>query len=79
MTNRKLAALAVTFSGCALVVGVLPGMRQEYSVVGLASGLGAGFGYALYSIFGKFALRHYSALTVTIYTFAFASAVILPY
>jgi drug/metabolite transporter (DMT)-like permease len=35
-------------------------------------------GYALYSIFGKLALRRYRALTVTIYTFVFAAAAVLP-
>lgn len=78
LTVGKIAALAVTFSGCALVVGVFPNFQAAVSIYGLAAGLGAGFGYALYSIFGKFALRHYSAMTVTVYTFVFAAAAMLP-
>ena len=38
----------------------------------LLIGLGAGFGYGLYSILGAIALRRYAPLTVTAYTFAFA-------
>ena len=39
---------------------------------GLLYGLGSGFGYALYSIFGKYAVRKYSSLTITAYTFYLA-------
>ncbi|HWR05853.1 DMT family transporter [Sporomusa sp.] len=78
LTTGKVAALIVTFSGCAFVVGFLPGLQGAISLYGLAAGLGAGFGYALYSIFSKFALQHYNALTVTVYTFWFAAAVMLP-
>lgn len=35
-------------------------------------GLGAGFFYALYSIFGRYALAHYGSMTVTMWTFLFA-------
>ncbi len=79
LTGRKAAAVAVTFVGCALVVGVLPGFAGTVSPLGLMTGLGAGAGYALYSIFGKLALRKYRALTVTIYTFIFAAAASLPF
>ena len=41
---------------------------------GLLLGLGAGFGYALYSIFGRCAIdRGYSSWTITFYTFVFCS------
>jgi drug/metabolite transporter (DMT)-like permease len=78
LTTKKVTALAVTFIGSALVVGFLPGLNGTISLLGLASGLGAGFGYALYSIFSRFALRHYSAMTVTLYTFVFAAVMMLP-
>ena len=40
---------------------------------GIALGLGAGFFYAMYSIFGRYALdAGYSSLTVTVWTFLFA-------
>jgi DME family drug/metabolite transporter len=37
-------------------------------------GLGAGFFYALYSIFGRYALQHYDSMTVTYWTFVFCGA-----
>ena len=41
---------------------------------GLLTGLGAGFGYALYSIFGRYALmRGYGSVTISCYTFFFAA------
>ena len=42
------------------------------TLAGLALGLGAGFFYALYSIFGRYALAHYDSMTVTVWTFLFA-------
>ena len=39
---------------------------------GILLGLGAGFFYALYSVFGRYALAHYSSMTVTVWTFIFA-------
>ena len=35
--------------------------------------MASGFFYGLYSIFARFALRHYQPLTVTYYTFVFAA------
>ncbi len=76
LTPQKLAALALAFGGCALVSGVLGGGAVPAAAIGF--GLGAGFGYALYSIFGKFALRRYSSKTVTAWSFFVAAAGVLP-
>jgi len=78
LTSRKMLALLATFIGCSFVIGILPSMNESISLYGLLIGLGSGFGYALYSIFGKFALQKYHVLTVTTYTFLFASIGILP-
>lgn len=67
---KKLTALALAFGGCILVSGVSGG---GLTAAGLLSGLGAGFGYGLYSILGTVALRRYSPYTVTAYTFLFAA------
>lgn len=73
LTGRKLICLVMTFIGCVLVSGG-PG-SIKLSIPGLLLGLGAGFGYALYSIFGKIAVKKgYSSLTITVYTFIFATA-----
>lgn len=78
MTNRKVGAMLLTLLGCALVIKLIPLSDQRISWFGILVGLGSGFGYALYSIFGKHALKKYKALTVITYTFVFASAALLP-
>lgn len=71
VTKKKLLALALTLVGCACVCGVFSG-GLSVTVPGILLGLGAGFFYALYSIFGRYALAHYSSMTVTVWTFIFA-------
>ena len=71
LTGRKLLALGLTFFGCVCVTGVSGG-GMTITLRGFLLGLGAGFFYALYSIFGRYALAHYEPYTVTFYTFAFA-------
>lgn len=77
-TQKKQISLLLTFIGCVLVTGYLQGYDQKISFIGLMTGLGAGLGYALYSIFGKIALKKYDSLTVTAYTFILASIGLLP-
>lgn len=80
MTKRKAAALLLAFLGCVLVTGVTNAGGASISPRGILTGLGAGFGYALYSIFGRYALeRGYSSFTITLYTFSFASIGALPF
>lgn len=72
ITVKRLAAIVLTFAGCVLVTGLTTG--SMLSIDGILVGLGAGFGYALYSIFSKFAIKKgYSELTITFYTFLIAS------
>lgn len=67
ITPIKLAALILAFAGCCLVSGL--GGETALSVPGLLFGLGAGAGYALYSIFARCALnRGYSSNTVNFYS-----------
>lgn len=54
------------------------GSSVTLTLSGLLYGLGSGFGYALYSIFGKYAVRRYSSLTITAYTFYLALAASWP-
>lgn len=76
-TRPKMLALAATFCGCACITGVF-GSKLALTPEALAFGLASGIGYALYSIFGKLALRRYNALTITAYTFYFAVLGALP-
>lgn len=72
ITLKKVAALVLAFLGCVLVTGLGGGVSLSWQ--GLLLGLGSGFGYALYSIFGRYALnRGYDSSTVTFYTFLFAT------
>jgi drug/metabolite transporter (DMT)-like permease len=68
ITLQKIIALVLAFAGCVLVSG----FGGKVSVTGILVGLGSGLGYGLYSIFGTFALKKYSPLTVTCYTFLIA-------
>ena len=71
VTKRKLLALLLTLMGCACVCGIFSG-GISVTAGGILLGLGAGFFYALYSIFGRYALIHYDSMTVTVWTFLFA-------
>jgi len=78
ITVRKVIALCLALGGCVLVTGVLSG-QSGITPLGILTGLGAGFGYALYSIFGRAALAKYGSLTVTTYTFIVAGICVLPF
>ncbi len=77
LTARKVAALVFAFLGCVLTAGIIG--SGGFNMLGFAMGLGSGFGYSLYTIFGKFALKKYHAFTVTFYTFLVAGLALLPF
>lgn len=67
VTPVKAAALVLAFAGCCLVSGV--GSDTMITGKGLLFGLGAGLGYALYTIFSRYALqRGYSSYTINFYS-----------
>lgn len=67
LTAKKTVCLALAFVGCVLVSRI--GSSSSISPLGLLTGLGAGFGYGLYSIFGSILLKKYHPFTVTVYAF----------
>ncbi|MCI8970526.1 MAG: EamA family transporter [Oscillibacter sp.] len=71
VSGKKLLALLLTLLGCACVCGVFD-RGLSVTLPGILLGLGSGFFYALYSIFGRYALAHCPPLTVTVWTFLFA-------
>lgn len=78
ITTVKIISLVATFAGCVFVTG-LAGGTGSLSTAGILVGLGAGLGYALYSIFSRYAIeRGYHSLTISFYTFVFASVGVLP-
>jgi len=75
LTVRKIIALILSFTGLIFVTGVLGGSGVErLNFFTIMIGLGAGLGYALYSIFSRFAIeRGYESYTISFYTFLFAA------
>lgn len=77
MTNIKAAALVVTVIGSMCVTGLIGG-KINGTLYGVICGIGSGIFYALYSIFGRYALKKYKPITVTVYTFVFAAIGSIP-
>lgn len=77
MNVRKIIALLLAFGGCIFTTGII-GKESNVTWLGLLIGLGSGFGYALYSIFGTVATKKYNSYTISLYTFVFAAASLLP-
>ena len=73
MTGRRALSVLLTFAGWVFVTGLAG--SGGVSAGGILVGFGAGFGYALYTIFGHYAIeRGYDSLTITFYTFLVAAA-----
>lgn len=73
ITARKLVAVVLTIIGCVFVSGLFSA-APLIAPFGVLIGIGSGLGYALYSIFSRFALeRGYAPLTIATYTFVFAT------
>ena len=71
LTGRKIIALLLALVGCALVSGIAGG-SLTVTVRGLLLGIGAGFSYAMYTVFAHYGLRKYDSYTVIYWTFVFA-------
>jgi len=78
LTPKKIISCIAAFIGCMFVSGIVTG-GLTLTPAAFLTGLGSGIGYALYSIFGRYAImRGYDSLTITVYTFIFACVGILP-
>ncbi len=78
LSVQRIAALVLSTAACVLVSGVI-GESITLTPVGLLIGLGSGLGYALYSIFSRYAIqRDYDSFTITFYTFVIAGIASLP-
>lgn len=79
-TKKKILALLLTMMGLGLVTGTGRSLSgSTLSLVAILYGLGAGLGYALYSIFSKFIVHRYMPTTITFYTFLVATCVAIPF
>lgn len=84
ITSKKVLALILAFVGCVFTSGIVGALVSggglgDIPITGVLYAVGSGFGYALYSIFGSVAMRKYSALTVSAYTFLVAALSMLPF
>jgi DME family drug/metabolite transporter len=77
ITRSKVAALALTLVGCALVARAYEPAVLKIQGVGLLAGLGAGLTYGLYSIFGKYGLKRYNPWVVQTYSMTMGAAALL--
>lgn len=79
LSPNKIIALVLTLTGLVFVTGVLSG-AEGLSPKTVLIGLGAGLGYALYSIFSHCAIeRGYKSVTITFYTFLIATIATVPF
>ena len=78
LTRQKIICSILALCGCICTTGILCG-NLSVTPLGILTGVASGFCYALYSIFGKFALQKYRFETVTLYTFLVAALTLLPF
>ncbi len=71
ITAAKVIALFIAAAGCLLICGTDHNISLTPLVI--FTGISSGFCKALYSIFGRVALKKYDSLTVTAYTFIFST------
>ena len=77
MTAGKWASVLLAVLGAFTVSGIFSG--GGLSPDGILFGFLSGFGYALYTIFGRFGALRYHPLTVTFYTFLLSTLASLPF
>lgn len=71
LTVQKLIVIPAAVLGCALTTGII-GADTALTPKIILTGIASGIGYALYSVFGRYATEKYHSLTITFYTFLFA-------
>ena len=69
----------ITFAGSALVARAYDLSQLRLNAVGVLAGPGAGFTYAMYSIFGKRALRSYHPATIVTFALGFGALCLVPF
>lgn len=73
LTRPKLWALGLALTGCLLVVRAYDVAALRLTLPGVLAGLASGLTYALYSVFGKTALRRHPAPVTLTYALGFGS------
>lgn len=75
-TRAKGIAVLLAFAGCVLVVRGYDPAALRVNLPGMLAGLASGLTYAMYSIFGKTALRRYSPITTLTYALGFGAVIL---
>jgi drug/metabolite transporter (DMT)-like permease len=70
---RRIAAVVLTFAGCALAAGLFAS-GAGIAPLGIALGLGAGLGYAAFNVLSFRTMRRTPRLTLMAYVFALSAA-----
>ncbi len=79
LTKIKALSCILCVAGSAFVSGII-GSKESIPLIAFILGISSGLAYALYSIFSRFALqKKYSSMTITFYTFLFATLGIIPF
>ena len=73
LTGVRAVAVALAVAGCVLVVRGYDLVSLRLNLPGVLAGLASGFTYAMYSIFGKSALRRYSTRVTLTYALGFGT------
>src|SRR5699024_9145723 len=73
----KITSMLIKIIGTSFVACIVPLDPDVLHVGSLLFGLGSGIGYALYSIFSKFALKKYTSLVITTFTFVVAGVALI--
>ena len=76
ITLQKVSALLIAFTGCVLTVGL---DRTEVPLIGIATGLLGALFLSFFTICGKFALKKYDPLTVSVYPVIMAGVLLIPF
>ncbi len=81
LTAKKIGVLPLVIAGCVLVTGLADSLSgASINTKGILMGIASGFAYALYSIFGRYALdKGYSCYTISFYSFLFSAAAAIPF
>lgn len=78
LNASKVTAVAIAFLGCALIARAYDMKEFQLNSLGLLMGLGAGFAYAIYTLFSKAALERYSSLTALTFALVFGAIFLAP-
>lgn len=76
--RTKLAALALTLAGIALIAQIFDARFLTLNAMGIAFAMATGPAWGIYGIMGRRALRRYDSWTILLYTFGCGTMFILP-